>query len=412
MGRRLLKQSRRVLENTNNMEPEVWDNLIAAIHGSGKQAVIVITGGGSGAIGQLLGVPGGSRSVLEAVVPYASAALVEFLGGTPDQFCCEQTARAMAMAAWVRARHLAGDADLHALVGVGVTASLVSDKPKKGEHRIHVGVQTAIATKTLSLILAKNARNRKQEETVAAKLVIAALAESCGVETTTAYKQLSAQSQSRDNFPLRGAGEGLGEQETIARHTQIAEPEWTQLLLGNANCVGCNVAPKIVFPGAFNPLHQGHVKMAQVAAAKLGGAVAYELSITNVDKPPLDFVEISERLRTIRQREPTREVLLTTAPTFAEKARLVSGATFVVGADTVVRIADPKYYGRDERRRDAAIGEIAAAGCRFLVFGRQVGERFCCLRDVELPAELRALCDEVSEEEFHEDVSSTEMRKG
>jgi hypothetical protein len=183
-------------------------------------------------------------------------------------------------------------------------------------------------------------------------------------------------------------------------------------LLGEIRGVGCDAGPKIVFPGAFNPLHHGHVKMAELAAEKLGGAVAYELSITNVDKPPLDFVEINERLRAVREQDPTREVLLTAAPTFVEKASLVPGATFVVGADTLLRIADPKYYCGDDRRRDAAIAEIARAGCRFLVFGRQVGEKFCCLGDVKLPPELMALCDEVSEIEFHEDVSSTELRQG
>jgi hypothetical protein len=382
-------------ESTGIMQ-QVWNNLIAGIHASGKQSVIAITGGGSGAIGRLLRVPGGSQSLLEAVVPYASTALVEFLGGPPDQFCSEATARSMAMAAWVRARRLAEDVDPYALVGIGATASLVSDKPKKGEHRIHVGVQTALATKTLSLTLDKGMRNRKQEEALAAKLVIVALAEACGVDMSAAYDWLDAK--------LRG-------QETIAHHTQIAKPAWTQLLLGEVKCVGCEAAPKIVFPGAFNPLHHGHAKMAQVAVEKLGGAVAYELSIANVDKPPLDFVEINERLRTIREQDPGREVLLTAAPTFVEKAGLVPGTTFVVGADTVVRIADPKYYGNDERRRDAAIAEIARVGCRFLVFGRQVGEEFCSLRDVELPVGLGALCDEVSEGEFHEDVSSTELRR-
>jgi cytidyltransferase-like protein len=378
------------------MEPKVWNKLIAAIHESGMHTVIAITGGGSGAIGRLLGVPGGSRTLLEAVVPYASSALVEFLGGVPDQFCSERTARSMAMAAWVRARRLAGDVDPHSLFGVGVTASLVSDQPKKGDHRIHVGVQTARATKTLSLVLTKGARTRKQEEALATKLVILALAEACGVETAETYEHI---------------GDKVDDQETLVHHVQLAEPAWERLLWGETKCVGCDVAPKVVFPGAFNPLHRGHRKMAQFAAEKCGSMVAYELSITNVDKPPLDFVEIADRLQAIHEEDPTREVILTAAPTFVEKAALMPGTTFIVGADTVVRIAQAKYYGNDERRRDAALAEIAQAGCRFLVFGRQVGERFCCLGDVELPAGLRALCDEVGEGEFHEDVSSTEMRR-
>ena len=47
--------------------------LIEQIHASGKQFVVAITGGGSGAISALLEVPGGSASVLEAVVPYSAS---------------------------------------------------------------------------------------------------------------------------------------------------------------------------------------------------------------------------------------------------------------------------------------------------------------------------------------------------
>ena len=43
--------------------------MIAAMQASGRQAVLAITGGGTGAIAELLRVPGGSRLLLEAIVP-------------------------------------------------------------------------------------------------------------------------------------------------------------------------------------------------------------------------------------------------------------------------------------------------------------------------------------------------------
>ncbi len=77
--------------------------------------------------------------------------------------------------------------------------------------------------------------------------------------------------------------------------------------------------------------------------------------------------------------------------------------------DTIVRIADLKYY-ESLSHRDEAIGELAERTCRFLVFGRVVGDEFQELGDMELPASLVDLCDSVSEEEFRADVSSTELR--
>src|SRR5690606_32509327 len=130
--------------------------------------------------------------------------------------------------------------------------------------------------------------------------------------------------------------------------------------------------PRAVFSGAFHPLHVGHRRMADVAARILGCPVAFEISIENVDKPPLDFLEMQSRLR---QFDPSDAVWLSVAPTFVRKSALFPGCTFVVGADTVARIGQERYYGSPQAM-DAAIAEIAARGCRFLVFGRAVGDSF------------------------------------
>ena len=52
-----------------------WQQLICALHASGRKAALAITGGGSGAVGELLRVPGGSRLLIEAQVPYDALAL-------------------------------------------------------------------------------------------------------------------------------------------------------------------------------------------------------------------------------------------------------------------------------------------------------------------------------------------------
>ncbi len=146
--------------------------------------------------------------------------------------------------------------------------------------------------------------------------------------------------------------------------------------------------------------------MAEFAANRLGKPVTFELSVTNVDKPPLDYLEIADRLAQFAG----EHVLLTRAPRFVEKARLAPGCTFVVGSDTIIRIADAKYYSGGVEQRDAAIAAIAATGCRFLVFGRLVDSAFCSLSGASIPPALRKICDEVPESEFREDISSTQLR--
>ena len=100
--------------------PQFFDQSVAKIHAADTRLVLAVTGGGSQAIADLLKVPGASRTVLEAVVPYAGTALEEFLGAEPEQSCSARTARAMAMAGYIRAGQL--DTSGVPLAGVAATA--------------------------------------------------------------------------------------------------------------------------------------------------------------------------------------------------------------------------------------------------------------------------------------------------
>jgi len=372
--------------------------LVGRIHATQGQCVLTVTGGGSRAIGELLSVPGGSRTVLEAVVPYSAEALIDFLHTTPEQFCSPQTARLMAMAAWQRARKLqagqVGSSKVPAL-GVGCTASLASDRPKRGPHRVHVAVQTAAFTATHSLELLKDRRSRAEEEQLAAAIVLNAVAE--GFSLT-------------DRLPLT-----LFIGEHVESLRTDAPAAWQDLLSGKVRILAASGVSKgslgserrAVFPGAFNPLHTGHLNMAHLAAQRLGTPVEFEISIENVDKPPLDYTEMAHRAAQFSERQ--LPLWFTRAPTFAEKAGLFPGATFIVGADTLVRIGHCRYYGNDAAATEA-IAQIASHGGRFLVFGRLLNGEFQSLGDLEVPSSLRELCDEIPRELFREDLSSTALR--
>jgi hypothetical protein len=164
--------------------------------------------------------------------------------------------------------------------------------------------------------------------------------------------------------------------------------------------------------GSFNPPHAGHRRMAAVGSEILATEVTWELSVTNADKPPLDYWEINRRLSALAADENPRRVVLTAAPTFSEKAVLFPGSTFLVGIDTVERIADVRYYGNDAECREGCLAQLAAHGCRFLVFGRLEGGDFVGLNDLSLPSSLRALCSAVPAERFRIDQSSTQIRAG
>ena len=363
------------------------DALVDAIHASPRRGVLAVTGGGSGTLAALLSVPGGSATVLEAHIPYSSDALREFLGSAPSQACSVETARALAMRCFLRARELGGD------FGFAITAALATDRPKRGAHRAHWAFQdTATARSwTCSGEDAADAHRGDAKLRLAAEFGRAArrkeerLVENMGLEALA--------------FSLGIADEPnlAGETATIGRYAEV--------VLGLRSHVA-ERSFRAVLPGAFNPLHDGHRRMREYAARRLGIEVGYELCVANVDKPPLGYFEVQARLS---QFAPS-DVVVTNAPTFVAKARTLGSVTFLVGADTLARIAEPRYYG-GTAARDAAIEEMHVLGCKFLVYGRVGADgTFKTAADLALPPTLAAMCMSVAEREFRSDLSSTALR--
>jgi len=361
--------------------------LVEKIHASPGKVVLAISGGGSRAISELLEVPGATATLLEAAVPYSEPALIAWLGGRVDQFCSARAARAMAMAAFGRACRY----DRQQPVGVACTAALATDRPKAGPHRAHCALQTASTTAAWSLELAKGRRSRAEEEQLVSRLLLNVVAEACGVE---------------DRLTL-----DLLEGEQVEHSLTTAPRPWRDLLLGRVASVchgGSGRPTAAILPGAFNPLHDGHRRMAEIARQILHTPVAMEISIINADKPALDYFEIERRTGQFPAEQP---IWLTRAPTFEEKSRLFPGATFIVGSDTLRRIAEPRFYGDDPAACAAALERIAGRRCRFLVFGRDMGTGFVHLGDLDVPDPLRAVCREVPQEQFRQDISSTALRR-
>lgn len=159
------------------------ERLVARIHASPTMAVVVVAGAGGQALAWLLGVPGASKTVLEATVPYSRASMAEYLGQEPAEYVSAETAIAMAQAAYGRALRLReSDAPDTPVVGLACTASIATERSKRGEHRCCVATwDGAAGATTYSLELEKGRRDRAAEDEVVSRLILHALAESCGV---------------------------------------------------------------------------------------------------------------------------------------------------------------------------------------------------------------------------------------
>jgi hypothetical protein len=168
----------------------------------------------------------------------------------------------MAERARARARRLAPDAARP--IGLGATASLVSDRPKRGDHRAHIAVATEAGTELVSILLDKDRRDRAGEEDLVARAIVLCLARGCGVAAPALES-------------LLGAGDAVS-RASAAAPAAVTSPI-DQLLSGaisrltacpDGQLARSAPAPGAVLPGSFNPLHAGHLGLGRIAAELLG----------------------------------------------------------------------------------------------------------------------------------------------
>jgi len=372
-----------------------FQDLVQKIHDSPPQAVLAVSGAGSQAVAWLLGVAGASRTILEVVVPYGSLSMIDFIGHEPSQYVSVETATDMARAAYNRAVRLR-ESPLP-VVGLGCTATIATDRPKRGEHRCCIATWDETGSATYSLRFDKGRRDRAGEEEVVSWLLLQALSRASGLQEDVSLGLVP-------------------EDELITGEKDHGDP-LSRLLSGEVNSVSVDADGVMsvdatvggaLLPGSFSPLHDGHRELARAAGDMLGTEVCFEISVVNVDKPPLAKEEVERRLG---QFSGIGRVVLTRAETFRKKADLFPGVTFVIGWDTAVRLVAPRYYGGDDPAMMTALAEMWASGCRFLVAGREDMGGFYTLDDVAIPEGFRPLFQGIPESRFRIDISSTALRE-
>lgn len=376
------------------MDPAI-KHLIEEIHRKPERLVMAVSGPGTQAISWLMQVPGASRTVMEAIVPYSESAAALFVGHNPSRYVTTNHCQEMAKMAYQRAVTLREDTE--PVVGLSCTGSITTNRVRRGKNQCFVCVWTPYYRSNSHLVLAKSARGRIEEEELVSTLLIKQLGETLGVK-----HEVSLDLSKNDKIDSNIREYGSFVESIVHGQIQTLLVESETAMFPEARFTGA------VISGSFNPLHSGHTELARVAENILGLPVAFELSAINVDKPALTPTNILERLK---QFDYSRPVFITGSPLFNDKARIFQSCTFVIGWDTASRILNKKYYNNSDRQMMDSLNVITQYSCNFLVAGRVDEGEFRRLSEINIPSQFRGLFTELPESEFRVDLSSTELRQ-
>lgn len=172
-----------------------------------------------------------------------------------------------------------------------------------------------------------------------------------------------------------------------------------------------------VYSGSFNPLHAGHLAIAQYVESKYDTTVVFEICREPYDKSCLSDAEVDKRVSQFNLLD--RKCLPSTHASFLAKSKakfafgnavshpdlMKCGLTFIVGHDTITRIGDAKYYFDSEPEVERCINLMQARGVSFLVFPRNGKLKDGIRRSL---SEICYFADDFTESP----ISSSDIRRG
>lgn len=310
---------------------------------------LIATGAGAGLQQMLWEVPGSSAYLSGCHLPYATEEQESLLGFMPERFVSEENAVDLASAAYMKAYKFGGKNP----IGIGLTASVASEKMHRGDHRVFICAITNDSVKLVHHTLEKGAG-------LAQRFEDGKLCDSWGMMMLQDAANIISYDNAYDVTEL-------------ARKRFFTRPFFTAN--GKRLEVPSNNKRLALMSGAFNPLHEGHISVAQHVMDQYGNTVAYEVTAEPPHKEPMTVQSLLQRAKLLQGYD---RLFTKSYPLYLDKARAFPGVSLVLGADAMVRMLDPKWGINPSDLLD----EFYKLNTKLLVSGRLIDNKFVSCIDI------------------------------
>jgi hypothetical protein len=344
---------------------------------------VIATGGGAGLQQQLWEMPGSSAYLSGCNFPYAMEEQEELLGFMPEHFVSEEAAIDLASAAYMKAYRFGGKNP----IGLGLTASVASEKIHRGEHRVFVCAITNDSVKIIHNTLEKGAG-------ILYRINDGKLCDYWGSYMLQDAAKIITYDNAKDATEL-------------ARKRFFERPFFTAN--GKRQATLPTNKRLALMSGAFNPLHEGHTSVAQHVMDQYGNTVAHEVTAEPPHKEAMTVQALLQRAKLLQGYD---RIFTKSYPYYLDKARAFPGVPLVLGADAMIRMLDPKWGITPSE----LLNEFNKLNTKLLVSGRLVDGKFVSYTNIldhidqQDPSLVSLALHVVAPVDGRIDISSTELR--
>lgn len=360
---------------------EVRDSL-KTLFDKNVQLGILGASAGSGLLANLSTIPGLTNIVYEAYFPQAKEATSDYLGFTPKNFVCQDTALEQAMRAYYRAYQ----ADGKRTIGVGATASIATTELHNGEHRVWVAVFSDGRASTYYARFKKGigeefrARDLLACDMLIGKVILRAVDAEVDVQlpSNVEFAEFTPDCMAKTKILLS---------KRPYFRADGARLTWDQLTAD---------FEAGVYPGSFLLPHFGHFGVANAFSKKYRQPVTFAIEVNPPHKAELSAQEMLRRAKLLKG---WNVVFTFGAPYYVDKAKLFPNTKIILGADAFVELLDAKWgFSIDDLRK-----VFHETGSKLVVADRRVKGVFTTLDDLQppegFPCERLAVSFDVSSSE-------------